>query len=183
MVRHKHWQSRGQALQQSTIICRVCAEATQHLLGSPVEEILPSWYTPHRLMALFCSILFLAYLDMGCFASNGVNGSLEPRMGIQVKASHASGHCTQSCALTSGKYIPSLCMQCEHAQCLLQEYSAFHAVQTSSKIDLVGFKRSFASLMRRISNATVCLRPGCMMQQHITCSFPFKHSATNTPLA
>ena len=35
-------------------------------------------------MALFCSILFLAYLDMGCFASNGVNGSLEPRMGIQV---------------------------------------------------------------------------------------------------
>ncbi|KAK9843162.1 hypothetical protein WJX74_007798 [Apatococcus lobatus] len=58
-------------------------EATADLLHPSSTSSLPQWYTPHRLMALFCSILFLAYLDMGCFASNGVNGSLEPRMGIQ----------------------------------------------------------------------------------------------------
>ena len=61
------------------------ADATHELLPLPSHPVpTPGWYTPHRLMAVFCSILFLAYLDMGCFASNGVNGSLEPKTGIQV---------------------------------------------------------------------------------------------------
>ncbi|KAK9817907.1 hypothetical protein WJX72_004115 [[Myrmecia] bisecta] len=35
----------------------------------------PAWYTPRRLMALFCLILFLVWMDVGVIASNGVNGS------------------------------------------------------------------------------------------------------------
>uniref|UniRef100_A0A0D6R0A4 Major facilitator superfamily (MFS) profile domain-containing protein n=1 Tax=Araucaria cunninghamii TaxID=56994 RepID=A0A0D6R0A4_ARACU len=36
----------------------------------------PSWYTAKRLLALFCIINMLNYIDRGVIASNGVNGSL-----------------------------------------------------------------------------------------------------------
>ena len=44
----------------------------------------PAWYTPKRLLALFCWLTFLIYLDQGVVASNGVNrpiqvGQLLPR--------------------------------------------------------------------------------------------------------
>lgn len=52
----------------------------------------PAWFTPRRLLAIFCAVNILIYLDRGLFASNGVNGS--PRTaeapagsGIQVRAS------------------------------------------------------------------------------------------------
>ncbi|XP_031264268.1 probable sphingolipid transporter spinster homolog 2 [Pistacia vera] len=35
----------------------------------------PSWFTPKRLLAIFCVINMLNYVDRGAIASNGVNGS------------------------------------------------------------------------------------------------------------
>ncbi|RDY02444.1 putative sphingolipid transporter spinster-like 3, partial [Mucuna pruriens] len=36
----------------------------------------PSWFTPERLLIIFCIINTLNYVDRGAIASNGVNGSL-----------------------------------------------------------------------------------------------------------
>ncbi|KAK8472199.1 hypothetical protein PHAVU_002G138900 [Phaseolus vulgaris] len=36
----------------------------------------PSWFTPKRLLMIFCIINLLNYVDRGAIASNGVNGSL-----------------------------------------------------------------------------------------------------------
>ncbi|XP_024027026.1 probable sphingolipid transporter spinster homolog 2 [Morus notabilis] len=36
----------------------------------------PSWFTPKRLLMIFCMINMLNYVDRGAIASNGVNGSL-----------------------------------------------------------------------------------------------------------
>ncbi|XP_022631629.1 probable sphingolipid transporter spinster homolog 2 isoform X3 [Vigna radiata var. radiata] len=36
----------------------------------------PSWFTPKRLLMIFCIINMLNYVDRGAIASNGVNGSL-----------------------------------------------------------------------------------------------------------
>lgn len=52
----------------------------------------PAWFTPARLLAIFCAVNTLLYLDRGLFASNGVNGSPRtedaPRgSGIQVRVS------------------------------------------------------------------------------------------------
>lgn len=35
----------------------------------------PSWFTPKRLLAIFCVINMINYMDRGAIASNGVNGS------------------------------------------------------------------------------------------------------------
>lgn len=35
----------------------------------------PSWFTPKRLLAIFCVINLINYIDRGAIASNGVNGS------------------------------------------------------------------------------------------------------------
>ena len=35
----------------------------------------PEWFSPGRLLALFCGISLLVYLDRGALSSNGVNGS------------------------------------------------------------------------------------------------------------
>ncbi|PSS26165.1 Sphingolipid transporter spinster like [Actinidia chinensis var. chinensis] len=51
----------------------------------------PSWFTPKRLLAIFCVINLLNYLDRGAIASNGVNGS--------------RATCTKSGTCTSGKGI------------------------------------------------------------------------------
>lgn len=37
----------------------------------------PGWYTPKRLLALFCWLTFLIYLDQGVVASNGVNRPIQ----------------------------------------------------------------------------------------------------------
>lgn len=47
------------------------------------EDVFPSWYTPKRLLAVFCTANFLVYLDRGVIASNGVNGN--KHSGIQVR--------------------------------------------------------------------------------------------------
>ncbi|KAL9231933.1 hypothetical protein vseg_007091 [Gypsophila vaccaria] len=39
------------------------------------EGTKPSWFTPKRLLAIFCVINLINYLDRGAIASNGVNGS------------------------------------------------------------------------------------------------------------
>ncbi|KAL9229509.1 hypothetical protein vseg_004969 [Gypsophila vaccaria] len=51
----------------------------------------PSWFTPKRLLVIFCVINMLNYVDRGAIASNGVNGSL--------------GTCTESGVCTSGSGI------------------------------------------------------------------------------
>ncbi|KAM5580530.1 putative sphingolipid transporter spinster [Rosa sericea] len=51
----------------------------------------PSWFTPKRLLVIFCVINLINYVDRGAIASNGVNGNLEtcnngkctPATGIQ----------------------------------------------------------------------------------------------------
>ncbi|MED6145569.1 hypothetical protein PIB30_026428 [Stylosanthes scabra] len=50
-----------------------------------------SWFTPKRLLALFCVINLLNYVDRGAIASNGVNGS--------------KGTCTEGGSCTSGSGI------------------------------------------------------------------------------
>ncbi|KAJ6792003.1 putative sphingolipid transporter spinster-like protein 2 [Iris pallida] len=51
----------------------------------------PSWFTPKRLLVMFCTINMLNYVDRGAIASNGVNGSLTM--------------CTESGICTSGSGI------------------------------------------------------------------------------
>ncbi|XP_072988073.1 probable sphingolipid transporter spinster homolog 2 isoform X2 [Typha latifolia] len=51
----------------------------------------PSWFTPKRLLVIFCIINMLNYLDRGAIASNGVNGSRRT--------------CTESGICTSGTGI------------------------------------------------------------------------------
>ncbi|PON97126.1 Major facilitator [Trema orientale] len=51
----------------------------------------PSWFTPKRLLIIFCVINMVNYVDRGAIASNGVNGSL--------------GTCTESGICTSGTGI------------------------------------------------------------------------------
>ncbi|GLJ30801.1 hypothetical protein SUGI_0611090 [Cryptomeria japonica] len=40
------------------------------------KSLNPSWFSPKRLLAIFCIINMLNYVDRGVIASNGVNGSL-----------------------------------------------------------------------------------------------------------
>ncbi|KAK9285399.1 hypothetical protein L1049_024591 [Liquidambar formosana] len=60
---------------------------------SPIKDSAPnpSWFTPKRLLMIFCVINMLNYVDRGAIASNGVNGSL--------------GTCTDSGICTSGSGI------------------------------------------------------------------------------
>nr|POE99622.1 putative sphingolipid transporter spinster like 2 [Quercus suber] len=51
----------------------------------------PSWFTPKRLLSIFCVINMINYVDRGAIASNGVNGSL--------------GTCTDGGTCTSGSGI------------------------------------------------------------------------------
>ncbi|KAF7829238.1 putative starch synthase 4, chloroplastic/amyloplastic isoform X1 [Senna tora] len=51
----------------------------------------PSWFTPKRLLIIFCVVNLINYVDRGAIASNGVNGSLET--------------CTDSGICTSGSGI------------------------------------------------------------------------------
>ncbi|KAJ3680376.1 hypothetical protein LUZ60_016654 [Juncus effusus] len=46
----------------------------------------PSWFTPKRLLVIFCTINMLNYIDRGVIASNGVNGS--------KRTCDSSGKCT-----------------------------------------------------------------------------------------
>ena len=48
---------------------------TEPLTGIASNQ--PAWYTPKRLLALFCWLTFLIYLDQGVVASNGVNRPIQ----------------------------------------------------------------------------------------------------------
>ncbi|CAM8907847.1 hypothetical protein QQ045_009873 [Rhodiola kirilowii] len=50
-------------------------EAMGHRSGELTTN--PSWFTPKRLLMIFCIINMLNYVDRGVIASNGVNGSLQ----------------------------------------------------------------------------------------------------------
>ena len=60
--------------------------ATAHIIDKfPIQltvgflQALPNWYTPSRLLGLFCWVTFLVYLDRGLLASNGVNDGISVR--------------------------------------------------------------------------------------------------------
>ncbi|XP_058069553.1 probable sphingolipid transporter spinster homolog 2 [Magnolia sinica] len=61
------------------------------LLEDPEAPSNPSWFTPKRLLIIFCVINMLNYVDRGAIASNGVNGSLRT--------------CTESGICTAGSGI------------------------------------------------------------------------------
>ncbi|CAL8464686.1 g4221 [Coccomyxa elongata] len=42
----------------------------------------PPWYTPQRLLALFCWVTFLVYLDQGVISSNGVNRQIQEQFDV-----------------------------------------------------------------------------------------------------
>ncbi|VAH34400.1 unnamed protein product [Triticum turgidum subsp. durum] len=50
-------------------------EAGPEASTSGVADEKPSWFTPKRLLVMFCIINMLNYVDRGVIASNGVNGS------------------------------------------------------------------------------------------------------------
>ncbi|XP_037486420.1 probable sphingolipid transporter spinster homolog 2 [Triticum dicoccoides] len=50
-------------------------EAGPEASTSGVADGKPSWFTPKRLLVMFCIINMLNYVDRGVIASNGVNGS------------------------------------------------------------------------------------------------------------
>nr|XP_010918401.1 probable sphingolipid transporter spinster homolog 2 [Elaeis guineensis] len=58
---------------------------------NPDSDSDPSWFTPKRLLVIFCIINMLNYVDRGAIASNGVNGSRRT--------------CTESGICTSGTGI------------------------------------------------------------------------------
>ncbi|XP_041011632.1 probable sphingolipid transporter spinster homolog 2 [Juglans microcarpa x Juglans regia] len=64
---------------------------TEMAQGTPTTAPTPSWFTPKRLLVIFCVINLINYVDRGAIASNGVNGS--------------QGTCTKSGTCTSGSGI------------------------------------------------------------------------------
>lgn len=58
----------------------------------------PPWYTPQRLLALFCWVTFLVYLDQGVISSNGVNRQIQV---ITVR--------NQCCKPGMTPFLPSWC--------------------------------------------------------------------------
>ncbi|KAK7328053.1 hypothetical protein VNO77_22148 [Canavalia gladiata] len=66
---------------------------TSHSVEPRISNMIPttSWFTPKRLLAIFCVINLLNYVDRGAIASNGVNGS--------------RGTCTKGGTCTSGTGI------------------------------------------------------------------------------
>ncbi|CAO2813610.1 unnamed protein product [Amaranthus hypochondriacus] len=49
-------------------------ETQENKMGIADSVVRPSWFTPKRLLAIFCVINLINYLDRGAIASNGVNG-------------------------------------------------------------------------------------------------------------
>ncbi|KAI4296486.1 hypothetical protein L6164_036439 [Bauhinia variegata] len=60
-----------------TLALEVAEEAKPTVMARPATMIPEdSWFTPKRLLVIFCVISLITYLDRGAIASNGVNGSL-----------------------------------------------------------------------------------------------------------
>ncbi|CAK7330335.1 unnamed protein product [Dovyalis caffra] len=69
----------------STVVIEMARSSTA--LSPPA----PSWFTPKRLLVIFCVINLINYVDRGAIASNGVNGS--------------RGTCSKSSTCSSGSGI------------------------------------------------------------------------------
>ncbi|PRQ24144.1 putative major facilitator superfamily [Rosa chinensis] len=61
------------------------------MIVSSIAPLQPSWFSPKKLLVVFCVINLINYVDRGAIASNGVNGSL--------------GTCTEGGTCTSGTGI------------------------------------------------------------------------------
>ncbi|XP_047160958.1 probable sphingolipid transporter spinster homolog 2 [Vigna umbellata] len=73
--------------------CQVKPKRSPEPMEPRISSMIPtsSWFTPKRLLAIFCVINLLNYVDRGAIASNGVNGS--------------RGTCTESSSCSSGSGI------------------------------------------------------------------------------
>jgi hypothetical protein len=67
------------------------------LAGSTPSQ--PAWYTPKRLLALFCWLTFLIYLDQGVVASNGVNRPIQVRLPHTIQSRTQDFTCIRICDL------------------------------------------------------------------------------------
>lgn len=56
----------------------------------------PQWFSPPRLLALFCGVSLLVYLDRGALSSNGVNGSPRSVDNPEVREAAAALHASLS---------------------------------------------------------------------------------------
>ncbi|CAN1355277.1 Probable sphingolipid transporter spinster homolog 2 [Linum perenne] len=53
----------------------MAASSASALLGQSAPVSQPSWFTPKRLLVIFCVVNLINYMERGAMASNGVNGS------------------------------------------------------------------------------------------------------------
>ncbi|KAH7300834.1 hypothetical protein KP509_24G080900 [Ceratopteris richardii] len=60
-------------------------------MAGPVDGQ-PAWFTPERMLVIFCAVNLLNYIDRGTIASNGVNGS----------NSNTTCNSTEACSSSSG---------------------------------------------------------------------------------
>ncbi|XAR52985.1 hypothetical protein NMG60_11021344 [Bertholletia excelsa] len=81
-----------QSSTQTEIKLAVAAErADMAITSNALTPPKPSWFSPERLLIIFCVINLLNYVDRGAIASNGVNGS--------------RGSCTEGGTCTAGRGI------------------------------------------------------------------------------
>ncbi|KAI4299207.1 hypothetical protein L6164_032687 [Bauhinia variegata] len=65
-----------EAKTETKVALEVIKEAKPTVMARPSTTIPEdSWFTPKRLLVIFCVISLITYLDRGAIASNGVNGS------------------------------------------------------------------------------------------------------------
>ncbi|VAH34391.1 unnamed protein product [Triticum turgidum subsp. durum] len=75
VVEGKQVEAAAAAAQAMAVTVVRDVEAGPEASTSGVADEKPSWFTPKRLLVMFCIINMLNYVDRGVIASNGVNGS------------------------------------------------------------------------------------------------------------
>ncbi|KVI10891.1 Major facilitator superfamily [Cynara cardunculus var. scolymus] len=74
----------------AAVVVPVETESDMAKTSTSSSEPAPSWFTPKRLLVIFCVINMVNYVDRGAIASNGVNGSARVCTESGV-CSHGSG--------------------------------------------------------------------------------------------
>ena len=102
-------------------VCLLLALPLRSLSMDPEMEPLtglsasqPTWYTPKRLLALFCWLTFLIYLDQGVVASNGVNRPIQVWPYPSPMRSPSAGH---PCCAGDSAHLPSSRSTCNDSMC------------------------------------------------------------------
>lgn len=92
----------------------------------PQQQGAPWWYTPKRLLALFCGVSFLVYLDRGVIACNGVNYGIQASLhyvGLMTKTTlgelllAATVQLTSVFVVTATRHTPQM-LHCGSNDCM-----------------------------------------------------------------